>query len=362
MNLLNNSKSIILIYFLLTYPIANSQSQVKICLTGRVVENLNSYGQSFLNAAYLAKNQSNLSHKIEIKSYFYNNRPLEPIHIYNKMIKDGCSAIIGFEYLSDLLLAIKEQKNDTIPIFTSYASTTNTDQLPKNIFIFMPSYDYQAEKMLSYLQERYKHIDNVLLITEINRNEMLKYKEVYSKALNEKHINYSTFDFLENDSHIERKIKYFLNKGKYQYVFLLSGAIASAKIANVMNDHSTIFVGTENFGSSVSQTFYMRLKDKVIHSHFIRNLDYIQTSDVLSKFKKIYNQTYHEKPTILATYTYDSMNIILKTLSETGTINTNSILRINYTGITGAYLKNHHFYRSSNYVILTVKKDGYVHE
>lgn len=38
------------------------------------------------------------------------------MHIYNQMVNDSCSAIIGFEYLSDLLLAVKEQKNDTIPI------------------------------------------------------------------------------------------------------------------------------------------------------------------------------------------------------------------------------------------------------
>lgn len=361
MNLLNKPKAYILFFFILCFSV-NAQSQIKICLTGRVVENLKSYGQSFLNAAFLAKEQNNIGDKVEIKAYFYNNRPLEPMHIYNQMVNDGCSAIIGFEYLSDLLLAIKEQKNDTIPIFTSYASTTNKDKLPKNIFIFMPSYDYLAEKMLNYLHDRYKKMDDILLITEINREEMLKYKDVYSIALKKDHIKYTTFDFLENDNNFERKIKKFLNKKKYQYVFLLSGAIASAKIADIINDHNTIFIGTENFGSSVSQTFFIRLKDKNIRSHFIRNLDFIKPNDSLSKFENTYTKNYHEKPTILAAYTYDAMRIILKALNKTGTINTNSILGINYRGITGASLKNHHFYRSTNSVILSVNHDGYVYE
>ena len=362
MNLLNRPKAFILLFSILLCSAVNAHSQIKICLTGRIVENLKSYGQSFLNAAYLAKDQSDPTNKIKIKSYFYNNRPLEPIHIYHQMVDDGCSAIIGFEYLSDLLLAVKEQKNDAIPIFTSYASTTNADQLPKNIFIFMPSYDYQAEKMLSYLHDRYKNIDDILLITEINRDEMLKYKEVYSTALKNEHIKYATFDFLENDNDIEGKIKKFLNRKKYQYVFLLSGAIASAKIANVMNDHNTLFIGTENFGSSVSQTFFMRLNDKVIRSHFIRNLDFIQPNDALSRFEKTYTQKYHEKPTVLAAYTYDAMRIILKTLNKTGTVNTDSILSIHYAGVTGAYLKKRQFYRSANYVILSINKDGYAYE
>ena len=97
---------------------AVAHPKIKICLTGRIVENLQSYGQSFLNAAYLSKEQNDASNQVEIKKYFYNNRPLEPINIYDKMVRDECSAIIGFEYLSDLLLAIKEQKNQQIPIFT----------------------------------------------------------------------------------------------------------------------------------------------------------------------------------------------------------------------------------------------------
>ena len=84
----------------------------------------------------------------------------------------------------------------------------------------MPSYDSQAEKMIGYLHNHYKNIDNVLLITEINRDEMLKYKEVYSVALKTEGIKYATFDFLENDINFEGKIKKFLSTRKYRYVFL----------------------------------------------------------------------------------------------------------------------------------------------
>ena len=90
--------------------------------------------------------------------------------------------------------------------------------------------------------------------------------------------------------------------------------------------------------------------------------DFIHPNDILSKFKNTYTQKYHEKPTVLAAYTYDSMSIILKSMEKTGILNTNSIFSIDYTGVTGAYLKNHQFYRSSNYVILSVNNDGYAYE
>ena len=362
MNLLRTLKIITLAFSILVSTGALSHPQIKICLTGRVVENLQSYGQSFINAANLAEEHNDLTNKVTIKKYFFNNRPLEPIHIYSQMVRDGCAAIIGFEYLSDLLLAINEQKNDKIPIFTSYASSTNADRLPKNIFIFMPSYNFHAQKMLDYLHAHFNKLDDLLLITEINRDEMLKYKEVYTQSFDKQHIPYDTFDFLENDKDIEGKLQQFLNKKKYHYVFLLSGAIASAKVANLMNDHKTIFIGTETFGSSVSPTFFLRLKDKKIRSYFIRNLDYIQPSSTLSSFESAYTNKYHEKPTLLAAYTYDAMFMILNALKQHGTVDTKSLLHSHYSGVTGAYLKNNQFHRSNNHVILSINENGYFHE
>jgi ABC-type branched-subunit amino acid transport system substrate-binding protein len=354
----------IILFIISAFAFSNAiaQPQIKICLTGRVVENLQSYGQSFLNAAYLSKEINDHANQVVIKNYFYNNRPLEPMHVYDKMVLDGCSAIIGFEYLSDLLLAIKEQKSEKIPIFTSYASSTSTDKLPKNVFIFMPSYNFLANKMLAYLHAHFNKIQDVLLVTEINRDEMRKYKEVYSAALIKENTKYDTFDFLENDDAFEGKLTKFLTNKKYKYVFLLSGAIASAKIANIMNDHHTIFIGTENYGSSVSPTFFLRLNDKEIHSYFIRNLDFLKSNKALSEFDNLYTKKYHIKPTLLSVYTYDAANIILNSLEKSGSVNTDNVFHTNYSGITGAYLRNNKFYRSNNYVILSVGKDGYRYE
>ncbi|MGQ3888243.1 ABC transporter substrate-binding protein [Legionella sp. CNM-1927-20] len=362
MNLFSLSKIILLFISLLNWATAIGASEVKICLTGRVVGNLTSYGQSFQNSVSLALEQSGSSNNIRIKNYFYDNKPLEPIKIYRQMKRDGCSAIIGFEYLSDLLLAIKVQKNEKIPIFTSYASTTQADKLPKNVFIFMPSYDYQCKRMMNFLHAHFSRIDNVLLITEINRDEMLKYKEVYTWALSNDSIKYDTFDFLENDNRVIEKLTTFLKDKKYNFVFLLSGAIASAKIADIMNNHNTVFIGTENFGSSVSQTFYIRLKNKEITSYFIRNLDFIKPNYNLAEFENIYTKKYSDKPTVLAAYTYDAMKIILACLSKFGFIDTNHIFQVNYSGITGAYLKDGKFQRSAEFTILSVNKNGYKYE
>src|SRR5579872_4478186 len=89
---------------------AQAKSSSILCLTGRIVKSLPSYGDSFINAAKLAIEQNNLKNDVKIKTYFFDNTPLEPIRIYNKMEAEGCTAIIGFEYLSDLLLVVKAQQ------------------------------------------------------------------------------------------------------------------------------------------------------------------------------------------------------------------------------------------------------------
>jgi hypothetical protein len=196
---------------LIVGAIACSQSNsTTICLTGRIVKSLPTYGESFVNGAYLARGQNKLTTQVKIKNYFYDNQPLEPVRVYNVMRNEGCSAIIGFEYLSDLLLVANAQNDFTIPIFTSYASTLRTEKLPKNIFVFMPEYNFLTQKMINFLNNRYGKIQNVLFITEVNRNEMLKYKDAYSALLNQENIKYDSFDFLENDEHFEQKLICYL--------------------------------------------------------------------------------------------------------------------------------------------------------
>jgi len=362
MNLLYINKIIQIIFLSLISLNSLANNPIKICLAGRIVENLDSYGKSFRNAAQLAIDNSGFTKKIKIEYYFYDNSPLKPMYVHQKMINENCSAIIGFEYLSDLLLAIKEQKDTKVPIFTSYASKTIADKLPSNIFMLMPSYDYQALKMIDFLQKKFNKLEKVLLITEINREEMLKYKEVYSTELNNKNIKFNTFDFMENDPQILAKLSVFLKKNNYHYVFLLSGAIASAKIADAMNKNNTVFVGTENFGSSVSPSFYTRLKNKVIQSYFIRNIDYLRPTRGLSLFRSIYKDKVNEEPTVLAAYTYDAMNFLITAYKKTGFIDTSSIYKINYIGLSGAYFKKHKFHYSDEFVILSVHEDGYHYE
>ena len=334
-----------------------SAKESSICLTGKVASNLPSYKKSFINSVTLAMDEENKSKDISIKTFFYDNKPLSPIDAFNAMLKNNCSTIIGFEYLSDLLLVIKNMRGQKIPIFTPYASTKDKEILPDNIYIFMPTYKFLTKKMIEFLSNKFGKIDNILITTEINRIEMINYKDLYISELKKINSHYENFYFLENDRFLEKKLLKKIKGKKYNYVFLLSGSIASSKIADILNNGDTVFVGTETFGSSSSQTFYTRITNKNIKAYFIRNIDFLAGSPALSGFNKKYMEKFKEPPTVLSAYAYDAAKMSCLLIKKRDH-NYHSY----YHGITGASLTNMRFNRSTKYIILATDYHGYKQE
>lgn len=342
--------------------IAAAGNQAKICLTGRVEKNFPSYKQALINSVQLAVGESEIKNQIIIGSFFYDDRPLSSIEAYHNMLTENCSAIIGFEYLSDLLLVQKIQEDSNIPIFTSYASGLYNSDFKENIFIFRPSYSDMTSLMLKFLQHKYGKISPVLLVTQVSRDSMTAYKAAYIRQFKRANIGYDTFDFVENDIGQTEKIKTYINthKKNYKFIFLLSGAIDSAKIVNTIDDNSNIYIGTENFGSSSASSFYLQLNNKKTKAYFIRNLDFVDADDGLRDFSEKYKKKFKSGPLLISAYTYDATKIILETYREFGVINKENIVKIKYRGVTGVEINKEEFFHSKKYIILESTEAGYL--
>lgn len=347
---------------LLNYCHAYATQSTKVCLTGKLETTFPIYKTAILNAVDLALSQSSIIKIMSVETYFFDNKPLSAINAYNRMAKDHCDAIIGFEYLSDLLLIEKIQSDNKIPIFTSFSSSNSFDITPRNIFLFMPTYDYHAKKMMPFLQRRFGKINNVLLITEVDRPDLNKYKTAYKKILDQNKIHYDLLDFIGNDNQFEKKLRRSILGKNYNFVFVLSGAVGSTKIINMMNNQNTVFIGTENFGSSTNQSLFVRLNNKKINAFVVRNIDFLKSNKQLASFTKAYIEKYSTSPSILSTYAYDAMKIITKTLEKNSSLTIDNILKTNYQGVTGAHIQNKKFYRSNQYVILSIGEKGFAYE
>lgn len=351
---------IFVIFFLFVFcgDASAKQENYRICLTGRLEQSLPIYKSYMVNSTNLAVETNKFKPSVEVKTYFFDSKPLSAIIAYQQMINDNCNAIIGFEYLSDILL-ISKQAGGKIPIFTTYASSLESDTIPNNIFMFMPTYNELARKMMRFLVLKHKAPKSVLLITEVDRPDLARYKIAYAKLLSEMKIPYNTFDYLENDGNMERNLKLKTTSKTYDFVFVLTGAVGAIKAISLLNNHKTTFIGTENFGSSTNQSVYVRLNDKNLHAYTIRNLDFLAKNKFLATFETKYISRFHEKPSPLCVYTFDATNFILHSLKQFGKINTSNLTSINLAGLSGAEFRNGIFHRSRLSTILAISKLGF---
>lgn len=336
-----------------------SQPSINICLTGKLAESLPVYKTFISNAANLAWEENGQNQHIHIAYYFFDNKPLSAIRAYDQMIGNHCSAIIGYEYLSDLLLVSKINNKSEIPIFTSYASSLSHESISNNIFMFMPYYDTTSNIMIKFLKKRFGKLDKILIITEIDRPDLARYKISYEKILRENNSTFDSFDYLQNDATFEKNLISFSKNKAYRFVFVLTGAVGATKALNIMNNHKTIFVGTENFGSSSNQSVFPRLHDKLIRAFTIRNIDFLAKTPAMQALEQRYQNRFGVNAGPLSIYTYDAMNIIIRSFKKFGGVDSNSVLRLNINGITGARIHNGRFYRSNQTALLSMGKNGF---
>jgi hypothetical protein len=73
---------------MLVYFNLYAESEVTLCMSGKIELMLPSYKDAILNSVELALNQNSLGKNIKIKTYFYDNKPLSPIEAYHEMIHE----------------------------------------------------------------------------------------------------------------------------------------------------------------------------------------------------------------------------------------------------------------------------------
>lgn len=352
-------KIIFSILILYSYSIFASQPSIQICLTGKLAESLPVYKTFISNAANLAWEENGKNQNIHITYYFFDNKPLSAIHAYDQMISHHCSAIIGYEYLSDLLLVSRLNNKSKIPIFTSYASSLSHEHISNNTFMFMPYYDTTSNIMIKFLKKRFRKLNNILIITEIDRPDLTRYKISYEKLLRENNSTFDSFDYLQNDTTFEKNLILFSKNKTYRFVFVLTGAIGATKALNIMNNHKTIFIGTENFGSSSNQSVFPRLHDKSINVFTIRNIDFLAATPAMQAFERRYQNRFGVNASPLSIYTYDAMNFIIHSFKKFSNADVSSLLKINMHGVTGARIYKGRFYRSNQAALLSMGKNGF---
>ncbi len=329
-----------------------------ICLTGKVENEYSFYQSSLINGVKLAINDIKPRFSYVVKSYFFGNDPLSALSTYHSMIKDGCSAIIGFEYLSDLKLISKKDLNKKIPIISPYSSSLDGENIPKNILMLMPKYDYLVNTMYDFMLKKWGVLSNILIVTETDRPDLVDYKLSYEKIFFVNQVKYDEFNYVQTDHYLEQELKNFIAKRKYNFVIMLGGANTSIKILNTFNDANIKFIGTENFGSSNYQSVIPMITNPKVEAYVIRNIDYLSADSQIRVFKKRYEKMFFENPLPLSAYAYDAMSVVLMAYQKNHNFADDLFYKIDYKSITGITINNNIYHRSRKFSIINMRHDG----
>lgn len=320
-------------------------SKAKVCLTGSSVKIFPSYGEAFYNGATLAAKD-----KMVIEKHYYDPTPTSPDKAYKKMLKAGCSAILGFTNSNDLIRIKDLARKDNILVISMYGDIDDQLKNYENIRTMRAPHRFIVGKMGKFITSgQVKKPKKVLIVTVVDRYTMNIYKEEYKLLFEDLDIEFDTIDISEKHFQIlpfENKYK----KGGFDTVLILTRSMIASKIANsiyeIQKDYDLpLILGTANFGSAQLPAFVNRLKNKEMSAYITRQSRVNDPSPHYQEYVKNYNKEFGNQPSVISGLAFDSVNFLLK---STSTINKKNITptellktakNTTYKGITGVNME-----------------------
>jgi hypothetical protein len=288
------------------------KEEFKTCLSGSTEKMIPAYGEAFIKGASLLKKlKPQEFEKMVIKDYFYENSALAPIQSLKNMKKDNCDIIMGFSTGNDLI-AIKDlAERYAIKIISIYGDPSKEISGSKTIITLQPSAQELVKHLMKELGSKLKN-SKVVIVTAIDRVEMLEYQEAYKKLIGEVTSNITEFQILEETQNLQELENFSKLGKKFEYLVLLTRSSLAAKISDLLNKtgHSFQILGTKYFGSSELPAFLNYLENKNINAYISRQNCNCANDSHFLRFKEDYIKEYKTTPMGISYEAYIAMQAI----------------------------------------------------
>ena len=295
----------------------SNNSKLKICLTGSTEKAIPKYGEAFINGAKLALSELKPSErlKVEYEVFYYESNPLAPVEKLNEMRKSNCDAIIGFSTGNDLLSIEEGLKLDPILTISIYGDPSATFSSTKYLRTMQPSADDLVNSLFEKLPFKIKENSKVLIITAIDRTEMVAYREAYLSHFKKITSNIQSIDVIEQTHDLSNLNNLLSQNNSWDYVVILARSLVAADASDLVHKKfMPIIFGTKYYGSSDLPAFYNFLKNKNVTAYFPRQNCSCDDSPEFLQFKKNYVKEFSVDPMSISADCYDATKFILKSL------------------------------------------------
>jgi hypothetical protein len=310
-------KYILIALILIPFTAFGNPEVLKICLTGSTEKALPKYGEAFVNGVGMAVRELSPEQRkrVEVSINYYDSNPLAPLAKLGEMRSAECDAIIGFSTGNDLLAVESALKADPVFTLSIYGDPQPRFSETSYLRTIQPSAQDLTKHLFEKLPVRPGPKDKVLVVTALDRSEMLAYKEAFLKNLHALKVIPTQVEVMEQTHDIQAFRDELKRNGKWDFVIFLTRSLIAAELTDlVMAQSQPIILGTKYFGSAELPAYLNYLKNKKVRAFISRQNCSCDPSPEFVSVREVYRKLYGFEPMSISIDSYDAAKFILKSL------------------------------------------------
>lgn len=319
----------LLSFCLCFYAHGKEEDDFKICLAGTTVKTIPKYGEAFENGAFLALDKyASLKERVIIEKIYYENTAFGALEAYKKAIEINCDSIIGFSTGNDLAVIREEAKKTPILTISIYGDPIFQRDKDESIFTMQTPPKTLLNDLIQKAPIELKADKKVLVVTAVDRIEMVQYREELKKILANPLRNVVYASVVEQTHMMNEVFEKNLLRKKWDMVFLFTRSLISAELTDsFLYKKDIVFLGTKYFGSAQLPAYYNFLKDKNIHAYFARRSSALDKTKSKKDFIKDYKEKFEIEPMMISFDCYDIVTFLLKKIEKMSVVNRKTVLK-----------------------------------
>lgn len=330
----------------------------------------NPYGGYFRDGVMMAvdENRDRLKKKkvsLELKEFDYGAEDLNVFKAVEQADKAGVSAVIGYNYSSNALIAAPLHISKKIPMLSPSASANRLGTFGKYIHLGSFSNEYMARVLAKFSINNLK-AKKILIIPAVNCAYCVDLATVFTEEL--KVLGGSVVASLP----VLQEDKQFSELGPkirgldFDAVFIPNQELTAARIILSLLEAGIKkpFLGADGWGNEGSE-FFSILKEHQFEGYSVTHWHPRLRTQKSQNFVKAYQQRFKKLPNDSSVLAYDFMNFLIAAILRSDKYDRESLEKSlqslqHFEGVTGKYIMSANKAPSKDILVLKTGKDSFV--
>lgn len=330
----------------------------------------NPYGGYFRNGINLAieQNKALLKQKdinLVVKEYDYGSDDLNVMKIVDQADHDGASAVIGYNYSSNALMAAPLHIRKRIPMLSPSASANRLGSFGKYVHLGSFSNEFMS-KVLANFALKTLGAKKILIIPAANCAYCVDLTQTFEREFKKNGGQIvAQFPVLQEDKEF-KELASKVRDLKFDAIFIPNQELTAARIILTLLEAGVQkpFLGADGWGNEGSE-FFSVLKKRTFEGYSVTHWHPSLSTEKSKSFVKAYVKNYGKSPNDTSVLAYDFMNFLIKGIIAAKSLDRESLeaslqgIRL-FEGVTGTYILSPNKAPAKDIVILKTSEDRFI--